>query len=117
MAKNKHSHSRKNRSHKRMRGGEVASAWGGDGWTQFMNSLSLQPGQGAVAANQNTLVPINRANIQKTISGGKRHKRSAKRSAKRGGNIGAVLSQAAVPGALIVMNNALRKRSRRHRHY
>lgn len=116
MAKNKHSHRRKIRSHKRMRGGEVASAWGwglGTVGNWFMNSLSLQPGQGAVAANQNTLVPINRANIQKPISGGKRRRRSA----KRGGNIGAVLSQAAVPGALFVMNNALGKRSRRHRRH
>lgn len=116
MAKSHRRHSRK-----RMKGGssEPASAWGwgmgtvGNGWTQFMNSLSLQPGQGAVAANQNTLVPVNRNNITTTttkpISGGKRRRRSA----KRGGNIGAVFSQAAVPGALILMNNALGKRSRR----
>lgn len=115
----------KHRSHKRrahsksrtmrrsQRGGDLAgnppSAWGwglgtlGNGWTQFMNSMTLQPGQNANTSQSNNIVPVKQA-------GGKR------RRGKRGGNIGSVLSQAAVPGALILMNNALgKRRSRRHK--
>ena len=148
MAKHR-SHKRKTRSHKLVKsktmrrgqyGGELSgnppSSWGwgmgtlGNGWTQFTNSLTLQPGQNIAATQSNNLVPVGNLNAQTSQgnigpnmsgdipaqAGGKRrrHRRSHKRTLKRGGN---VLSQAIVPGALILMNNALgsRSRSRKHR--
>ena len=94
------------------RGGNVGayppSAWGftmgtlGNGWTQFMNSLSVQPG----GLNQgNQIVPING-----TQKGGK--KRRCKRGGKKGGNLLAVAEQAAVPFALVAMNNVVGSRRR-----
>ena len=109
-------HSRKRRHHKtmRQRGGNVGSyppsAWGytmgtlGNGWTQFMNSLSVQPG----GVNQsNNIVPINGAQ-----SGGKRRRKRG----RRGGNMLAVAEQAAVPLALFAMNNSLGSRRRNRGH-
>lgn len=146
----------KHRSHKRrahsksrtmrrgQQGGALAgnppSAWGwglgtvGNGWTQFMNSLTLQPGQNLGTVQSNNLVPIGGINAQDaqgmigpnlkgdipgSQAGGKkrRHRRSR---AKRGGNFLAVAEQAAVPVALIAMNNTLgkgRSHSRRHRRH
>lgn len=106
------SHSKSRTMRRSQRGGDLAgnppSAWGwglgtlGNGWTQFMNSMTLQPGQNANTSQSNNIVPVKQ-------SGGRRR-------GKRGGNIGSVLSQAAVPGALIIMNNALgKRRSRRHK--
>jgi hypothetical protein len=122
------------------RGGDLAgnppSAWGwtmgtlGNGWTQFMNSLTLQPGQNLGAIQSNDIVPVggvNAQNSQPSIgpnmqgavpgqSGGKKRK-NRKSRANRGGNFLAVAQQAAVPVALIAMNNTLgsrRRRSRRH---
>lgn len=124
-------HYSKARTMRRMqRGGELAgnppSSWGwglgtlGNGWTQFMNTLSVQPGQNLGASQSNAIVPVGNPNAQTSqgnigpnMKGGRRHRR--KRGSKRGGNIGAVLSQAAVPGALILMNNSMGKRSRRRR--
>jgi hypothetical protein len=120
------------------RGGELAgnppSAWGwglgtlGNGWTQFMNTMSLQPGQNLGAVQSNSIVPVNNLNAQSAQGnigpnmtgdipqqGGRRRRGRGRRGSKRGGDIGAVLSQAAVPGALIIMNNSLGKRSRRRR--
>ncbi len=116
-------HSRKRRHNKTrsQRGGNVGSyppsAWGftmgtlGNGWTQFMNSLSVQPG----GVNQgNQIVPVN-GGTNSTQSGGKRRK--GKRRGKRGGNMLAVAEQAAVPLALFAMNNALgSRRNRGHKH-
>jgi hypothetical protein len=71
------------------------TAWGsilnrfGDGWAQFTNTLG-----------SNTNV------ITKYVGG--------KRSNKRGGNLGSVISQAAVPGALLILNNAFKTR-RKHK--
>ena len=110
-------HSRKIRRNKTRSqgGGNVGSyppsAWGytmgtlGNGWTQFMNSLSIQPG----VNNGNQIVPING-----TQSGGKRRCKKGKRG-KRGGNMLAVAEQAAVPLALFAMNNSLGSRRNRHR--
>jgi hypothetical protein len=114
------------------RGGELAgnppSSWGwglgtlGNGWTQFMNTLSVQPGQNLGASQSNAIVPVGNPNAQTSqgnigpnMNGGRRHRHRRRRGSKRGGNIGAVLSQAAVPGALILMNNTMGKRSRRRR--
>ena len=120
MANHSRKHSRKHRlihnKTRSQRGGNVGayppSAWGwgmgtlGNGWTQFMNSLSVQPG----GVNQgNQLVPVNG-----TQSGGKRRRR---RGGKKGGNMLAVAEQAAVPFALFAMNNALgSRRNRGHKH-
>lgn len=136
--------SHKRRSHSksrtmRQRGGNLngnpASAWGwvngtlGGGWNQFMNSLSIQPGENAGAIQSNAIVPVGNVNAQTAQGnigpnmtgdipqqGGRKRRRGSKRSYKRGGNWAAVASQAAVPGALILMNNALGKRSKRRRH-
>ncbi len=129
-------HYSKARTMRRMqRGGELAgnppSSWGwglgtlGNGWNQFMNSLSLQPGQNLGASQSNAIVPVGNPNAQTSqgnigpnMNGGipgQQGGRRRRRRSKRGGNIGAVISQAAVPGALILMNNAMGKRSRRRR--
>jgi hypothetical protein len=76
-----------------------------------MNSLTLQPGQNLGAQQSNDIVPKNNLNAQTVQAGGRRRRRSR---ARRGGNWAAVASQAAVPAALIVMNNAMGKRSKRH---
>jgi hypothetical protein len=136
MAKHR---SHKRRSHSksrtmRLKGGALAgnpsSAWGwglgtvGNGWTQFMNSLTLQPGQNLGAVQSNNLVPVGNLNAQTAQgnigpgmggdvpqSGGKR--RRHRRSYKRGGN---VLAQAAVPVALIAMSNSMGRSRSRRRH-
>jgi hypothetical protein len=99
----------KTRCHRQL-GGDLAgnppSAWGwglgtfGNGWTQFTNSLMLQPGQNSTTNQSNNIVPI---------KGGKRRRKSV----KHGGN---VLAQAIVPFSLLAMNNALGSRKRRKRH-
>jgi hypothetical protein len=111
--------------------GNPASSWGwgmgtvGNGWTQFMNALSLQPGQNMGTVQSNNLVPIGNINAQDSQgmigtnlkgdipqSGGKKRKSRG----RRGGNLGAIIGQAAVPVALIAMNNSLgSRRRRRHR--
>ena len=134
------SHS-KSRTRRRMqRGGELAgnppSAWGwglgtlGNGWNQFTNSLTLQSGENLGASQSNSIVPVNNSNAQTAQGnigpnmnenipgqqgGRRRRRRRGRRGTKRGGDMGAVLSQAAVPGALILMNNALGRRSSRRR--
>ncbi len=133
------------------------SAWGfqmnnlGNGWTQFMNSLSVQPGDNMGTVQSNDIVPIKNINAQDTgkmLTGGKkhRHKKSKMRHmqqmqqqqmqmqmqqqrmqqqqmqqaksqsrGKKGGYWGAVLEQAAVPLALLGMQQAYGKRhTRRH---
>jgi hypothetical protein len=88
------------------------SAWGyqlnnlGGGWTQFMNSLSLQPGENLGTSQSNNIVPRNNLNAQNSqpslspkMTGGRR--RRHKGHVKRGGNWGAVVEQAAVPLALL----------------
>jgi len=112
-------------------GGYPDSAWGyqmnnlGNGWTQFMNTLSVQPGS---TSQSNTIVPINNANAQPKMTGGKHRRRSqmqmqqqmqqqsrGKGRGKKGGYWGAVLEQAAVPLALLGMQQFYGKRhSRRH---
>jgi len=132
------SHSKSRTMRRGQHGGELAgnppSAWGwgmgtlGNGWTQFMNSLTLQPGQNLGAIQSNNIVPVGNLNAQTSQgnigpnmggdipgqAGGKRrrHRRS---HAKRGGNLLAVAEQAAVPVALIAMNNSYGKRSRKNR--
>lgn len=76
----------KHRSHKRtyshkartmrrgQKGGDLAgnppSGWGwgmgtlGNGWTQFVNALTLQPGQNLGTIQSNNIVPVNNINAQ-----------------------------------------------------
>lgn len=92
------------------------SAWGfqmnnlGNGWTQFMNSLSLQPGQSA--SNQsNVIVPIR--NAGKMVGGKKQRRAGRARSqgrSKKGGYWGAVIEQAAVPLTLLGMQQVYGRR-------
>jgi hypothetical protein len=98
------------------------SAWGnvletaGNGWTQFMNTFSINnPLNNSL--NPNGLVPVNtsRSGINvKPMAGGKRRRNKTRR--RRGGNIGAVLNQAAVPLALLAMNQYSKRRTSKHRH-
>ena len=100
------------RHHKKQRGGGLAgnppSAWGwglgtmGSGWQQFMDTLTLQPGQSQVAAHSNNIV----------IKGGQRRRIRS----RRGGNIGAVLNQAVAPLALLGMQQMYGKSKKRRRH-
>lgn len=102
------------------------SAWGsvfntyGNGWTQFLNALTLQPGANAGSSGSNDLVPIGKANANDPgvsilkQSGGKK-KRSGK--SKKGGflGIGALLEQAVVPFGLLGIQQSYGK-SRRTKH-
>lgn len=126
MTKHRSRKSQSHPSHKRSQsrtmrreqyGGELAgnpaSAWGwgmgtlGNGWTQFMNSLTIQPGQNIDTIQSNNIVPVGAV----PQDGGKTsYKR--KSNAKRGGN---VFAQAVVPLALITMNNTLGSRRQKHR--
>jgi len=132
MAKTRHMrrrHAARSRSHK---GGDLAgnppSSWGwgigtaGNGWTQFMNSLTLQPGQNIAAAKSNDLVPVGQPNANEPLqsvkmNGGRRrkHSRRHRSRSRKGGNWGAVLNQAAAPLVLLGANQAFGKRSRRQR--
>ena len=106
------------------RGGNLAgnppSSWGwvngtvGNGWTQFMNALTLQPGQNAGTAQSNDIVPVNNTNannqqpyLNNNMGGGKRMR---KRRGKRGGSWAAVAGQAIVPGALLALQQTFGRR-------
>jgi hypothetical protein len=94
--------------------GYPASAWGwgngtlGNGWTQFMNSLTLQPGQNLGTIQSNNIVPVGRLNAQDAqpflkpnLTGGTRRKHHSKRPcSKKGGNLAAIVGDAVVPFAL-----------------
>jgi len=99
------------------------SAWGsvfntyGNGWTQFMNALTLQPGANAGSMGSNDLVPIGKVNANDPgssilkQSGGKK-RRSGK--SKKGGflGIGALLEQAVVPFGLLGLQQSYGKSRR-----
>jgi len=122
-------HSKSRTMHRSQRGGDLAgnpaSSWGwglgtvGNGWTQFMNSMTLQPGQNLATAQGTQLVPINNINannaqgmigpnlkgdIPGSQAGGRKRRRHRNRS-RRGGSWGAVVGQAAAPAALVAMNH------------
>jgi hypothetical protein len=82
----------------------------GNGWTQFMNSLSFQPGQSGTNQS-NVIVPIRNAG---KMTGGKKHRRARRAMsqgrAKQGGYWGAVIEQAAVPLTLLGMQQVYGKR-------
>lgn len=99
------------------------SAWGsilntyGNGWTQFLNALTLQPGANAGSIGSNQLVPIGKVNANDPSSsmlnqkGGKK-RRSGK--SKKGGflGIGALLEQAVVPFGLLGLQQSYGKSRR-----
>jgi len=144
MAKNS-SHRRRSQTKTRtrrqgQRGGNLAgnppSSWGwgigtaGNGWTQFMNSLTLQPGANLGTVQSNQLVPvgnINAENAQGNIGpdmtgdipqgGGRRRRRAKSRTntrSRRGGSWEAVVGQAAAPGILLAAQQTFGK-SRKHK--
>lgn len=101
------------------------SAWGsvfntyGNGWTQFMNALTLQPGANAGSMGSNDLRPIGNVNANDPNSSllkqtGGRKRAKTQRKGKRGGSlaIGAVLEQAIVPFGLLAMQNKYGKSKR-----
>ena len=106
----RHNKTKRHRKHRMQRGGELAgnppSAWGyglgtmGDGWTQFMNALSLQPNQNGNINQSNNIVPVgtvqNYQNMNTKIAGG--------RKKYRGGNqhTGPMSMPGAMPGAMSV---------------
>ena len=119
--------SSKSRTH-RQRGGNLngnpPSAWGwgmgtlGNGWQQFMNSMTLQPGENLGTIQSNASVPVGNLNAQSNQGmigtnlqgdiprvGGKRKNKRC----KKGGSIGAALNQAAVPLVLLAANMAVGK--------
>jgi hypothetical protein len=105
------------------KGGDSAWQWQlnnlGNGWTQFMNSLSLQPGDNLGASQSNAIVPVKNVNAQNAqpslspnMTGGRRRKRNRSR---KGGNLAAVVEQAAVPLVLLGMQQSYKKKqSRKH---
>jgi len=143
MAKHR-SHRRRSQSksktmRRQQRGGDLAgnppSSWGwgmgtvGNGWTQFMNSLTLQPGQNLGTVQSNNIVPVNNINAQdaqpgvganlqgsipSTSGGGKRRRRKGRSRSKKGGNLLAVANQAIVPGVLLAAQQTF-GRSRKHK--
>lgn len=141
MAKNRshrrrtHSKTRSMRRTRSQRGGDLAgnpaSSWGwvngtvGNGWTQFMNSLTLQPGQNISTMHSNNIVPVGNINAQNAqpalnpnMGGGKRNRRHKSRArrggSRRGGSWGAVASQAAVPAVLLAAQQTFGKSRRRN---
>lgn len=123
---------RPRRGHRsRQRGGEGgASGWAmstlGNGWTQFMNALSLQPGANSAAMQSNAIVPVNNPNAQtaqphlnarmQTVKGGGHRRRHRhRRRGRRGGSLGAAISQASVPFALFAAQHSYASRKRRGR--
>ena len=99
-------HSKSRTMRRSQRGGDLAgnpaSTWGwglgtvGNGWTQFMNSMTLQPGQNLATAQGTQLVPVNNINANNAQgmigtnlrgdipqAGGKRRKHRRRRT-KRG---------------------------------
>ena len=111
---------------RKQRGGYSPSGWGyvynqvGDGWTQFQNALTLQPGQNLASQQTNDIEPVGKPNFQNTQSmpsksdlaliqtaGRKKSRR------KRGGSWTNVISQAAVPFTLFGLQNTYKKRKAR----
>jgi hypothetical protein len=85
---------------------QQGGGWGlnalGNGWTQFINSVTPQ-------TNAQPNVPPNvPSNLPPMKAGNRRRK-----SVKRGGN---AITQAVVPFSLLAMNNMLGSRKRRRKH-
>lgn len=121
----------KTKKRTKQRGGN-SSAWGyvydqvGNGWTQFQNALTLQPGQNAASQQSNDIEPIGKPNFQNNQSfptskdltliqsAGRRRNKRSKRS-RKGGNWGAAIGSAIVPFTLLGVQNAFGKRKSKGR--
>ena len=72
MAKSRRHRRSRHRRSRSMRGGNSypPSAWGnvmgtvGNGWTQFQNALTLQPGENVVSQHSNAIEPVGNVNAQ-----------------------------------------------------
>ena len=115
-SKSRYSAKGRQRSQKRSQtGGMGAAEWQlnnlGNGWTQFMNTFSLQPG----STNQSNNIVQNHPKM----TGGKRRRMNRSKSQSRGktgGYFGAVLEQAVVPLALLGMQQSYGKKHTRRNH-
>jgi hypothetical protein len=112
---------------RKQKGGSSTSGWSyvynqvGDGWTQFQNALTLQPGQNLASQQSNDIEPRGKPNFQNNQSmptandlsliqrAGRR--KSSRR--KRGGTWANVIGQAAVPFTLLGLQNTYKKRKSR----
>jgi hypothetical protein len=93
----------------RQRGGELAgnppSAWGwglgtmGDGWTQFMDSLTLQSNQNGNMNQSNNIVPVGNASIQSKVGGRKRKYRGGNHHTSMSGSMPGPMS-GSMPGPM-----------------
>ena len=130
-------HSRHSKKHTRKQKGGMnsPSAWSyvydtvGNGWTQFQNALTLQPGENLGSINSNAIEPVNNINAQDQQgvpslqnlsliqSAGKRHrkhgKKHSRKMSKKGGSWAAVANQAIVPLTLFGLQNRFKKRTLR----
>lgn len=130
ISQKRRSHSRSKTARRGQQGGNLAgyppSSWGwvngtlGNGWTQFMNSLTLSPNQNAGTNQSNDIVPVNNVNannqqpmINTNMGGGRRKKR---RHCKKGGSWIAVANQAIVPGALLAAQQLYKPRRSSKKH-
>jgi len=117
------------------RGGDLAgnppSAWGwgmgtlGNGWRQFMDTLTIQPGQNLGSAQSNAIVAVKNLNAQDSqpsigfnLKGAVPRGGSRKRRYRRkGGSLSAVLSQAAAPFALLAAQQTFGRRKHGGKHH
>jgi hypothetical protein len=129
------------------KGGELAgnppSGWGwvqgtvGNGWTQFMNSLTVQPSENLGTIQSNDVVPVNNINAQdrqgmigplanQQLSGLKppHHKGGKKTKTRKGGNknkkggsLATILGQAVVPFSLLGLQQLYGPRRPKHHKY
>jgi hypothetical protein len=134
----------KHRSRKQKGGSAPASAWGymyntvGNGWTQFQNALTMQPGDNLVSQQSNNIEPVgnpnfgnaaydpSKTNLTLIQSAGKRRNKRNKKSksksrsssrsrSRKGGYWGEVASQAIVPLTLLGLQNRVGKRKTQRR--
>lgn len=102
------------------------SAWGfqlnnlGNGWKQFMDTMTLQPGANLGASQSNAISPVGNVNAQNAqpalspkMTGGRRRRHNRSR---KGGNLAAVVEQAAVPLVLLGMQQSYKKKHSRKHH-
>ena len=119
--------------------GNPASAWGwvegtvGNGWKQFTDSLTLQPGQNLATRQSNDIVPIKNVNannaqpmLNQNMGGGARRARgrgrgrgrgrsASKGRSRSGGSWGAIISQAIPPFFLLGAQQMYgKKKTRKH---
>ena len=109
---------------KKYRGGSNGpSAWSyvyntvGDGYTQFRNALTLQPGQNLGTINSNDIEPRSNINAQNNEGYPSKsdlnliQKAGSKRK-RKGGNYGAIVNQALAPLTLLALQQGYSRRKR-----